>query len=325
MKTILITGGAGFIGSNFARYMLDKHPDIHLIILDALTYAGRLENIADLPKDRVEFVKGDIRVKEDVEKPAAESDIIINFAAETFVDKSITDPESFITTDILGVYTLLEAAKKHKVEKFLHISTDEVYGDIPEGSAHEDAQIRPNNPYSAGKAGGELLARSYYVTYGVPVLITRCSNNYGPYQHPEKFIPLAITNAIEDKEIPIYGSGAQIRDWIYVMDHCEALDIVLSRGETGQVYNISAGDLRRNIDVAKIILHTLDKPESLIKHVTDRPGPDVRYSIDSSKIRKLGWMPKYSFEDGLKKTIDWYLDNREWWKTVDKIDIYLQF
>jgi dTDP-glucose 4,6-dehydratase len=314
MKTMLITGGAGFIGSRFTSYIASTYPDdFKLIVLDALTYAGRKENIDGLP---AEFIHADIRNYEEIEDAAARSDIIVNFAAETFVDKAIADPGAFVTTDVIGVYNLLEAVRKHGAERFIQISTDEVYGEVMEGEAAEDAPIKPRNPYSASKAGGELLARSYHITYGLPVIITRCSNNYGPYQHPEKLIPKIITNAIRGKEIPIYGDGSQIRDWIYVYDHCRALDAVLFKGDVGEVYNISAGCLLSNIELTKTILRIMDKPERLIKYVDDRPGHDRRYAIDSSKVRRLGWTPKHSFEEGMRETINWYLENQDWWQSI---------
>lgn len=315
MKNILITGGAGFIGSCFTRHILNNYPELNVTVLDALTYAGRTENLAGLP---IEFIHADIRNYEDIEDAVAKADFVINFAAETFVDKSIADPKAFVTTDVIGVYNLLEAAKKHKVEKFVQISTDEVYGEVMSGAAAEDAPIKPNNPYSASKAGGEMLARSYYVTYGLPVIITRCSNNYGPYQHPEKLIPKIITNAIRNKEIPLYGDGTQVRDWIYVYDHCEALSTVLFKGAIGEVYNISSGHLMRNIDITKLILRIMDKPESLIKYVDDRPGHDRRYAISSNKIKNLGWEPRHSLEEGMQKTVEWYIENQNWWQSIEK-------
>ncbi|MDH7482317.1 MAG: dTDP-glucose 4,6-dehydratase [Armatimonadota bacterium] len=317
MKNILVTGGAGFIGSNFCRYMLEKYQDYNIIVLDALTYAGNLDNLADIQDNqRFMFFHGDIRDKTIVENLVRNVDAIVNFAAETHVDRSIADPGSFVLTDVYGVFMLLEACKKFGIEKFLHISTDEVYGSIQEGSFKEGDPLLPNSPYSSSKAGGELLARSYFVTYGLPVLITRGSNNFGPYQYPEKLIPLFITNALEDKPLPVYGDGKQIRDWIYVLDHCEAIDLVLHKGEIGEAYNIGGGNERMNIEITKFILSHLGKPESLIKYVADRPGHDRRYALDCTKIQALGWSPRHKFETALANTIDWYVKNEAWWRKI---------
>jgi len=325
MKKILVTGGAGFIGSNYVRYVLGKYPDYHVTVLDALTYAGNLDNLADLSGPRMEFIKGDIRSREDVDGPVRDSDAVVNFAAESFVDRSILEPDAFITTDVLGTYVLLEAAKKHGVPRFVHISTDEVYGDVQEGSAAETAPIRPNSPYSASKAGGDLLARSYFMTYGAPVVITRGSNTYGPYQHPEKLIPLFVTNAIDDQPLPLYGDGKQVRDWLHVLDHCSGIDLVLHKAPPGEVYNIGGGNERSNIEITDLILKFLGKPASLIKHVADRPGHDRRYSIDTAKLRALGWRPEHSFEDGLRDTVQWYRDNDPWWRKVKRQKEYQRF
>lgn len=317
MRTILITGGAGFIGSNFCRYMLGKYPHYDIIVLDALTYAGNPDNLLDIKDDpRFRFVHGDIRDKSVVDPLVREADAVVNFAAETHVDRSIADPGSFVLTDVYGVFTLLEACRSHGIERFLHVSTDEVYGSIEQGSFKEGDPLEPNSPYSASKAGGELLARSYYVTYGLPILITRGSNNYGPYQYPEKLIPFFITNALEDKPLPVYGDGQQVRDWIYVLDHCEGIDVVLHHGEPGQAYNIGGGNERTNLEITKRILALLNKPESLIKFVADRPGHDRRYSLDCSKIRKLGWSPRHPFEEGMERTVAWYVENQEWWRKI---------
>lgn len=317
MKTILVTGGAGFIGSNFCRYMLGKYPHYDIIVLDALTYAGNPDNLLDIKDDpRFRFVHGDIRDKSVVDPLVREADAVVNFAAETHVDRSIADPGSFVLTDVYGVFTLLEACRSHGIERFLHVSTDEVYGSIEQGSFKEGDPLEPNSPYSASKAGGEFLARSYYVTYGLPILITRGSNNYGPYQYPEKLIPFFITNALEDKPLPVYGDGQQVRDWIYVLDHCEGIDVVLHHGEPGQVYNIGGGNERTNLEITKRILALLNKPESLIKFVADRPGHDRRYSLDCSKIRKLGWSPRHPFEEGMERTVAWYVENQEWWRKI---------
>jgi len=317
MKNILVTGGAGFIGSNFCRYMLGKYPEYNILVLDALTYAGNPENFADLEDDpRFMFFHGDIRDKAVVENLVRNVDAIVNFAAETHVDRSIADPGSFVLTDVYGVFVLLEACRKFGIERFLHVSTDEVYGSIEQGYFKECDALQPSSPYSASKAGGELLARSYFVTYGLPVLVTRGSNTFGPYQYPEKLIPLFITNALEDKPLPVYGDGKQIRDWIYVLDHCEGIDVVLHKGEVGKVYNLGGGNERTNIEITRLILAMLGKPESLIKYVTDRPGHDRRYALDSSEIRALGWSPRYDFESALRETVNWYLQNESWWRKI---------
>ncbi|HUV05753.1 MAG TPA: dTDP-glucose 4,6-dehydratase [Armatimonadota bacterium] len=317
MKNILVTGGAGFIGSNFCHYMLDKHPEYSITVLDALTYAGNLDNIADLQDiPRFKFVHGDIRDKSLVDELAEDADAIVNFAAETHVDRSITDPGSFVLTDVYGVFVLLDACKRFGIERFVHISTDEVYGSIQDGSFKEGDALEPSSPYSASKAGGELLARSYFVTYGLPVLISRGSNNFGPYQYPEKLIPLFITNALEDKPLPVYGDGRQVRDWIYVLDHCEAIDLILHKGEAGTAYNVGGGNERTNLEVTRLVLGILGKPESLINFVADRPGHDRRYSLDCTRIRELGWSPRYRFEEALKYTVEWYVQNEAWWRKI---------
>ena len=317
MKSILVTGGAGFIGSNFIRYMLNKYKDYRIIVLDALTYAGNRENLADLEGDpRYFFYAGDIRDEQVVDNLMSNVDAVVNFAAETHVDRSIHEAGMFIETDIKGTFVLLEAAKKYGIKRFLHISTDEVYGSIENGSFKEGDLLEPNSPYSASKAGGDLLVRSYLKTFGVPVLITRSSNNYGPYQYPEKLIPLFITNAIDNQQLPLYGDGKNVRDWIYVDDNCSGIDAVLHKGETGKIYNIGAGNERENIFITHTILEHLHKPKSLIKSVKDRPGHDRRYSIDTNEIRALGWKPKHNLEDGLKMTIDWYVKNENWWRKI---------
>lgn len=325
MKRLLITGGAGFIGSNYVRYVLNKYPDYRVTVLDALTYAGNMDNLADLSGSRMEFVKGDIRKREDVDGPVSNADMVVNFAAESFVDRSILEPDAFITTDVLGTHVLLEAVKKHGIERFLHVSTDEVYGEVAEGSAQETAPIMPNNPYSASKAGGDLLARSYFVTYGLPVVITRGSNTYGPYQHPEKLIPLFVTNAIDDKQLPLYGDGKQVRDWLHVMDHCSGIDLVLHGAPAGEVYNIGGGNERTNVEITHLILKYLDKPDSLIKQVADRPGHDRRYSIDTTKLRALDWQPEHPFEEGLRETVEWYRSNESWWRKTKEQQEYQRF
>ncbi|MEK6910078.1 MAG: dTDP-glucose 4,6-dehydratase [Candidatus Aenigmatarchaeota archaeon] len=314
MKRILITGGCGFIGSNFVRYTAKKYPDYEIVVLDKLTYAGRKENLRDV-LNRVEFVQGDICNQGDVEKAMNGCDIIINFAAETHVDRSIISSEPFILTEVLGVSRLLDAAKKFNVEKLVQISTDEVYGSIETGSFKETDALDPRNPYAACKAGAELLVKSYYDTFNLPVIITRTTNNYGPYQHPEKLIPKIIINAILDKYIPLFGDGKQVRDWIFVLDNCEAIDMVLHKGKAGEVYNIRGNNERTNLEVAKTILKKLEKSENLIKFVQDRLGHDRRYSLDDSKIQKeIGWTARTSFEDGVNKTVEWYVQNESWWK-----------
>lgn len=317
MKTILITGGAGFIGSNFVHYILEKYPDYRVKVLDKLTYAGNLDNLRDVMDDkRFTFIKGDICDKELVKKVAKDVDYIVNFAAETHVDRSILDSEAFIRTDILGTYTLLEVVRELNIERFVQISTDEVYGSITEGSFKEDAPLNPSSPYAASKAGADLLVNAYWVTYKLPVLITRSSNNYGPYQYPEKLIPLFITNALEDKPLPLYGDGMNVRDWLYVKDNCEAIDLVLHKGEPGEIYNIGGDNERTNIEITKRILAILGKPESLIRYVADRKGHDRRYSIDSTRIHNLGWRPRTDFDKGLEETVRWYVDNRWWWERI---------
>ncbi|CAG7659167.1 dTDP-glucose 4,6-dehydratase [Paenibacillus allorhizosphaerae] len=317
---ILVTGGAGFIGSNFITYMINKYPDYEIINLDALTYAGNLENlkhIQDHPKYL--FIKGDIadpRIVDDVFQRSI--DIVINFAAESHVDKSISDPGVFIRTNVMGTHVLLEAARKYRVGKFIHISTDEVYGTLGDtGLFTETTPLAPNSPYSASKAGSDLLVRSYHETYGLNINITRCSNNYGPYQFPEKLIPLMITNALQNKELPVYGDGLNVRDWIHVKDHCSAIETVMLKGKNGEIYNIGGRNERTNIEIVKTILIELGKPESLITYVEDRPGHDKRYGIDASKIiDQLGWIPEYNFFTGIKATINWYKNNMDWLQRI---------
>jgi len=318
---ILITGGAGFIGSNFIHYLLKKYDDIEVVNYDKLTYAGNLDNLMDVENDpRYRFVKGDICDRELIEKVIKEHEIkqIINFAAESHVDRSITGPEPFIKTDVFGTFTLLEASRKFDIERYIQISTDEVYGSIEKGSFKESDPLSPSSPYSASKASADLLVNSYFVTYGLPVLITRSSNNFGPYQYPEKLIPLFIIKALHDEFLPLYGDGLQVRDWLYVEDNCEAIDLVRQKGKVGEIYNIGADNERTNIEITNIILKELNKPASLIKHVKDRLGHDRRYSIDSSKIKKLGWIPKKSqdFENSMRETIQWYVNNEWWWKKL---------
>lgn len=317
MKKILVTGGAGFIGSNFVRHMLRTYPDYDIIVLDAMTYAGNLENLAEAADNpNFYFFRGDIRDESLVNNLIPNVDAVVNFAAETFVDRSIHEPGDFVTTDVVGTFRLLEAARRHGVERFLHISTDEVYGSVEEGSSVETDPIEPRSPYSASKASGDLVVRSYFVTYDLPILITRASNNYGPYQHPEKLVPFFITNAIDNKQLPVYGDGQQVRDWLYVEDHCTAIDTVLHKGQVGEVYNVGGGYERTNMQVTRAILDALGKDDSLIKHVKDRPGHDRRYSLSTEKLRTLGWEPKVSFEEGLPQTVKWYVENEGWWRRV---------
>ncbi|MBU1936330.1 dTDP-glucose 4,6-dehydratase [bacterium] len=317
MKRLLVTGGAGFIGSNFIRYMLKKHPELHIVNLDALTYAGNRENLRDLEGNpRYTFWHGDICDPDTVERWMSNVDAVVNFAAETHVDRSIHEAGAFVETDVQGAFVLLEAARQHNISRFLHISTDEVYGSIDEGSFTEKDMLNPSSPYSASKSGGELLARSYFITYGLPVLVTRSSNNFGAYQYPEKLIPLFITNAIDDKPLPIYGDGKNVRDWLYVEDQAEALDLVLQKGTPGEIYNVGAGNEEMNITVTKSILKLLGKPESLIQPVKDRLGHDRRYSVAIDKIQALGWKPRHDFQAGLKKTVEWYVNNESWWRAL---------
>lgn len=317
---VLVTGGAGFIGSNFVLYMLDRYPQYEIINLDALTYAGNLENLSAAQQNpNYTFVKGDITDRVIIEDLFQRGlDIVVNFAAESHVDRSILDPGIFVTTNVMGTQVLLDATKKYGVKRFLQVSTDEVYGTLGEtGLFTEETPLAPNSPYSASKAGGDLLARAYHETFGLHVNITRCSNNYGSYQFPEKLIPLMISNALNDRPLPVYGDGLNIRDWLFVEDHCSAIDVVMHEGVSGEVYNVGGNNERTNIQIVKTILSELGKPEKLITYVKDRPGHDRRYGIDATKImRELGWKPKYHFETGIKKTIQWYLDNAKWWERI---------
>ncbi len=316
---ILVTGGAGFIGSNFVNYMVKKYSTYHITNLDALTYAGNLENVKEVENaPNYRFVKGNIIDTVLVESLFEQGiDVIINFAAESHVDRSITDPGIFVKTNVLGTQVLLDAAKKYNVKKYVQISTDEVYGTLGEtGYFTEETPLEPNSPYSASKAGADLLVRAYHETFDLPVNITRCSNNYGPYHFPEKLIPLMISHALNDKPLPVYGDGLNIRDWLHVEDHCRSIDLVLHKGVNGEVYNVGGHNERTNIDVVKTILHHLRKSESLIQFVEDRLGHDRRYAIDATKLGELGWEPKYTFETGLRQTIDWYVNNREWWENI---------
>jgi len=316
---ILVTGGMGFIGSCFIRYMLDKYPSYNVINLDALTYAGNLDNLSDIENNsNYKFVHGDICDKKLVGELISQVDACLNFAAETHVDRSITGPDIFINTNVNGTQNLLYLAKELKLERFVQVSTDEVYGSLgATGYFTENTPLSPNSPYSASKAAADLLVRAYFKTYNSPVLITRCSNNYGPYQYPEKLIPLFITNVLEDKPVPVYGDGLNVRDWLYVYDHCSAIDTVLHKGKEGEIYNIGGNNERTNLEITEIILNQLGKPSSLIKYVEDRLGHDRRYAIDSSKIQQqLGWEPKMSFEKGITQTINWYITNKDWINSV---------
>ena len=324
---ILVTGGAGFIGSNFVKYILAKYPNYKIVNLDKLTYAGNLDNLSDVEDNpNYQFIKGDICDQKLVERIVEDKiDVITNFAAETHVDRSIYDPKIFVKTNVLGTQVLLESALKFKIDKFIQISTDEVYGTLTEGFFTESSPLLPNSPYSASKASSDLLVRSYFKTFGLPALITRSTNNYGPYQFPEKLIPLFITNALSGQELPLYGDGLYVRDWLYVEDHCKALDLVLHKGKIGEIYNISASHEKTNLEITELILKRLNQPKSLIKHVKDRPAHDRRYALDSFKIRnELGFRPDASFEEGLSKTVDWYIANQKWWQKI-KSGEYLEY
>lgn len=321
---LIVTGGAGFIGGNFVHYMLQEHPDDQIICLDKLTYAGNLSTLADvMDHPNFQFVKMDICDRDSVyglfekEKP----DVVINFAAESHVDRSIENPEIFLQTNIIGTSVLMDACRKYGIQRYHQVSTDEVYGDLPLDRPDlfftEETPIHTSSPYSSSKAGADLLVMAYYRTYGLPVTISRCSNNYGPYHFPEKLIPLMIINALHDRPLPIYGDGLNVRDWLYVEDHCRAIDLIIRKGKVGEVYNVGGHNEMRNIDIVKLICQELGKPESLITHVTDRKGHDRRYAIDPEKIhRELGWLPETKFADGIKKTIQWYLTHQKWWEDI---------
>ena len=323
-KTIIVTGGAGFIGSNFVFYMLKKYKDYRIVCLDKLTYAGNLSTLKSIMNHpNFRFVKADICDREAVyqlfeeEKP----NVVVNFAAESHVDRSIENPGIFLETNIMGTAILLDACRTYGIKRYHQVSTDEVYGDLPLDRPDlfftEETPIHTSSPYSSSKASADLLVLAYYRTYGLPVRISRCSNNYGPYHFPEKLIPLMIANALNDKPLPVYGEGLNVRDWLYVEDHCSAIDLIIHKGKVGEVYNVGGHNEMKNIDIVKIICEALDKPESLITYVTDRKGHDMRYAIDPEKIHtELGWLPETKFEDGIKKTIDWYLNNREWWQEI---------
>ena len=322
--TIIVTGGAGFIGSNFVFYELEKHPEDRVVCIDKLTYAGNLSTLAPvMDKPNFRFVKMDICDREGIDRLFEEDkpDIVVNFAAESHVDRSIENPEIFLQTNIIGTSTLMDACRKHGITRYHQVSTDEVYGDLPLDRPDlfftEETPIHTSSPYSSSKAGADLLVLAYHRTYGLPVSISRCSNNYGPYHFPEKLIPLMVINALHDKPLPVYGEGLNVRDWLYVEDHCKAIDLVMRKGRVGEVYNIGGHNEMRNIDIVKLICKELGKPESLITYVTDRKGHDMRYAIDPTKIHnELGWLPETMFKDGIKKTIRWYLDNQSWWQPI---------
>jgi dTDP-glucose 4,6-dehydratase len=321
MKNILVTGGAGFIGSNFVRYILRTHGDLNVVNFDKLTYAGNLENLKECEGDpRYHFIRGDICERGEVEKAIRNHhiDTVVHFAAESHVDRSILGAGVFITTNVLGTQVLLDVSKETGIDRFVHVSTDEVYGSLgTEGKFMESTPLHPNSPYAASKASSDMVALAYQHTFGLPVVVTRCSNNYGPYQFPEKLIPLMIANALDGKPLPVYGQGLNVRDWLHVSDHCRAVDIVRQRGMPGQVYNIGGNNEWKNIDIVRLLLKSLEKPESLIRYVKDRPGHDTRYAIDASKItRELGWSPSWTFEKGLANTIAWYRANETWWRRV---------
>lgn len=329
---ILVTGAAGFIGSNFVFHMRKAHPEYDIIALDSLTYAGNLETLAPvMEEDHFTFVRCDITDREGVRKVFEEHhpDVVVNFAAESHVDRSIEDPGVFLRTNILGTQVLMDACREFGIRRFHQVGTDEVYGDLPLDRPDlfftEDLPLQASSPYSASKASADLLTMAYHRTYGLPVTISRCSNNYGPYQFPEKLIPLMIANALADKPLPVYGTGENVRDWLYVEDHCRAIDMILENGKVGEVYNIGGHNERSNLDVVKTILKQLGKPESLITFVGDRKGHDLRYAIDPSKIHgELGWMPETKFDDGIRQTIDWYLNNESWWKNIISGD-YMEY
>ncbi|MBS6181114.1 dTDP-glucose 4,6-dehydratase [[Clostridium] innocuum] len=321
---ILITGGAGFIGGNFVHFMLNKYPDYEIINLDLLTYAGNLETLKDIQdKPNYKFYKGDIANRKFIfdlfEKE--QFDIVVNFAAESHVDRSITNPSIFVQTNVLGTQTLLDAAKEYNVKRYHQVSTDEVYGDLPLNRKDlfftEETPLRTSSPYSSSKASADLFVLAYYRTYGLPVTVSRCSNNYGPYHFPEKLIPLIISRGLNNKSVPVYGKGENVRDWLHVEDHCSAIDLIIHKGKVGEIYNIGGHNERTNLEVVKTVLNQMNKPETLINYVTDRPGHDMRYAINPEKIEKeLGWKPKYSFDTGIIQTIEWYLNNREWWEHI---------
>ena len=314
---ILVTGGSGFIGSNFIRHMLNKYPDYRIINLDKLTYAGNPDNLTDIENNpNYSFVRGDICDPDIVNEVMQQVDRVVHFAAESHVDRSIDDGSVFVRTNVLGTYTLLESALKHDIKRFVHVSTDEVYGSINDGSFKETDMLVPSSPYSSSKAGSDLLAHSYYITHKLPVIITRCTNNFGPYQYPEKLIPLFVTNLLENKKVPVYGTGQNVRDWIYVLDHCKAVDFVLHNGNVGEIYNIEGGAEKTNLEITEMIIEMVGSDESMIEYVKDRLGHDLRYSLDCSKLRGLGWAPESDFDEALEDTVQWYVENRWWWEKL---------
>lgn len=316
---LLVTGGLGFIGSNFIRQMLEGHPEHSIVNLDKVTYAGNPENLKDIAGDpRYTFIRGDICDPDLVGSVFREHqiDAVVHFAAESHVDRSIEDASVFVRTNVLGTHVLLEEALNHGVERFVHVSTDEVYGSIRSGSFREIDNLNPSSPYSASKAASDLLARSYYITHDLPVIVTRCTNNFGPYQYPEKLIPLFVTNLLDGKKVPVYGTGKNVRDWIYVLDHNRAIDFVLRHGEPGEIYNIGGDNEKSNLEITEGILRVLGKDESMIEYVRDRPGHDWRYSLDSSKLRSMGWKPEFDFEAALQATVEWYVENAWWWRPL---------
>jgi dTDP-glucose 4,6-dehydratase len=326
----MVTGGAGFIGSNFVRYMLETYPNYFVLVYDKLTYAGRLENLEDVEArfgDRYAFVKGDICNPQAVEQVLRtyEIDTIVNFAAETHVDRSLMEPGSFIQTDVYGTYVLLEAAKQFELERYHQVSTDEVYGQVLEGRSREGDLQEPRSPYAASKAGGDLMVLAYYESWGLPVTITRGSNNVGPYQYPEKVVPLFTTNAMDDQPLPVYGDGLQMRDYQYVIDHCEGIDLVLHKGALGEIYNVGTGSEMTNLEMTKIVLETVGKTESLIKHVEDRAGHDRRYALDVSKLQSLGWESRHSCAEAIEKTARWYMENEGWWRPIKSGELYKEY
>lgn len=323
---ILITGGAGFMGSNFIHYILRKYPGYKIVNFDKLTYAGNLDNLRDIENDpRYQFIRGDIADQKAIEESVQGVDVIINYAAETHVDRSIMDPEAFLRTDIFGTYNLLEAVRKNNISRMIQISTDEVYGSLETGEATENTAFMPSSPYSAAKAGGDHMCRAYFVTYQTPIIVTHSVNFYGPNQYPEKIVPLFITNLLENKKVPVYGDGMQIREWIYTEDHCHAIDLILHKGIAGEVYNIGSGERIPNIETTKKIFSLLFATEDMVEYVKDRPGHDVRYAVDHSKLtRELGWKPGVSFDEGLRKTVEWYKNNSVWWKKI-KSGKYLEY
>jgi dTDP-glucose 4,6-dehydratase len=330
VRNLMVTGGAGFIGSNFVRYMLEQYPNYHLVVYDKLTYAGNLDNLKDVAErfaGRYAFAKGDIcdaaTVREAIQ--AQDVDTIVNFAAETHVDRSIMDPDAFIQTDVYGTYVLLEAAREFELERYHQVSTDEVYGHVPQGASKESDPVAPRSPYAASKASGDLMVNAYAITYGLPTTITRGANNIGPYQYPEKVVPLFVTNAIDDIPLPLYGDGLQVRDYHYVLDHCEGIDLVLHKGEVGGIYNVGTGTEMRNVDMTHLILDLLGKPHSLIQPVRDRPGHDRRYSLDVSKLRALGWEPNHTCEDAVAETVRWYAENEWWWRPIKSGERYQEY